>query len=535
MSWRRKNFDKDLLACLASANLYLLNVWRTLISPARHYQLMVVPGPLDFGVAMANILGIALLMYGILGIARRWMGERATSSVVLIYLSLLFTLVIKAYDLDDFWPNRIKALMVTIIASGLLVIWKSPGTMPKLFRAIGLLLLPCLAVTALDSAEAVLMRPVESGSALSAPFDKGHHSANPARSAWIIFDMLDYDLLFDHRAPDVPVPEFERLRRESLFARNAASPALFTKEAIPAMTTGKLVTDALPISADDLLLTIEGSPQKLHWKFLPTIFSEARDFGMSVGMVGWYHPYCRLFNAMLSSCEWTPIPEKLKDRDITAWGIERAMAEVITEDLVGPGPNIVQSVLKKEERGRGKYIDSYQHLLGAAKKALTNPALDLVVVHLSVPHTPPIFDRYSQRFSTEKGDYLDNLVLADRTLGILRHDMENAGLWESTNILVTADHGFRSTGPSDWNHRPTPLHVPFFLKMNGFQEHIEDDHPFNTIVVHDLLLALLKREVVTPGEARELLDQQDRFVCCSARTTYNPDEKKGSGRRDTPE
>ena len=74
---------------------------------------------------MANVLGIALLMYGFLGIARRWMGERATSSVFLIYLFLLFTLVNKAYELDNFWPNRIKALTVTIVASGLLVVWKS--------------------------------------------------------------------------------------------------------------------------------------------------------------------------------------------------------------------------------------------------------------------------------------------------------------------------------------------------------------------------------------------------------------------------
>jgi len=43
-----KTSDNDALTCLALANLYLLNVWRTLIVPSEQYHLMILPRPLDF-------------------------------------------------------------------------------------------------------------------------------------------------------------------------------------------------------------------------------------------------------------------------------------------------------------------------------------------------------------------------------------------------------------------------------------------------------------------------------------------------------
>jgi len=45
-----------------------------------------------------------------------------------------------------------------------------------------------------------------------------------------IFDMLDYGLLFDQQAQNVHVPEFDKLRNESYFARNAMSPNQWTQE-----------------------------------------------------------------------------------------------------------------------------------------------------------------------------------------------------------------------------------------------------------------------------------------------------------------
>ncbi len=504
MSWLRKTFDQDAVACLVVAALYFLRVWRVLLVPARQYHLKTLPGPLDFLVLGANILVLAILMRATLGAALRWSGHRTAGAIVLAYLILLFVLATSAYDTDIPWPNRTRALAFALVGGGLIAVWRSSAFMLRMFRFVGLMLLPAILVLAFRSAESLLVRPVPY---LSSHMERAEHYPHAARTAWIIFDMLDYDLAFDHRHHDVPLPEFDRLRTQSYFGLNVASPAIWTQNAIPAMTIGKVVTRAVPVSTGDLLLTIEGS-EEVSWKSGPTIFSEARDAGMAIGVVGWYHPYCRLFASLLSSCEWVGFPDKFDDRNLTPWSIEEAITEVVMDDLMGQDrPYTVERLLKTDENRRQRYIVSYRRILDSTIHALTNPELDLVMIHFPIPHGPAIFDRSTQQLSSEKGDYQDNLALADRALGTLRRAMEQAGLWETTNVLVTSDHGFRSAGPPEWKHNFTPFHVPFFLRMAGRPQHIEDDYRFSTTVVRSLLLALLKKEIVTSEEAREWLHQ----------------------------
>jgi hypothetical protein len=528
MSWPGKILNnKDCVACLAVSNLFFIHLWRTLLVPAWQYHLGILPGPLDFAIVLANILAVSLLMYGCLALARCYMGNFGANVAIVTYLFLLLLLSVTAYhpEISDSvfgiaHPNRTKIAVVLAI-SGLtpLAVRKWPAVLRRTFHLVGLSLLPCFFFTVLRSAESFVVRGVQSGSTVGS--SAGENPAQkPARTALIVFDMLDYELLFEHKPSDVQIPEFDKLRYESLFAEKATTASQWTLTAIPTITTGKIVTEAQPISPDDLLLTFEGLPEKKGWKHQPTIFSEARDAGMATGVVGWYHPYCRLFGAMLASCEWVPFPEKFEDRGSTPLGVERAVIEVITDDLFASSPPpVADRILEVNKNMRRKYIDSYHRLLAAAMYALTNPALDFVVVHMPVPHTPSIYNRSTQQFSEENGDYLDNVALADRTLGALRREMEHAGLWDTTNILVTADHGFRDAGKSEWKHTPTPYHVPFFLKMSGFDRAIEDEQPFNTVRIHDLLLALLQRQVATPEQAKECLHAAPPLQCHAPKQT----------------
>src|SRR5438132_2555631 len=228
MSWRRKTSDNDALTCLALANLYLLNVWRTLIVPSEQYHLIILPRPLDFAAVFANIVAIALLIYVALAVARRWMGQRGRSAVVTICLWLLFILVVKAYNVDLLWPNRVRALTLTGLGLGMLAIWKRPAVPQSIFRFVGPMLAACLAVTTWHSTKFLLQRTVQSESDLSSSIEKKSNRLRPPRTAWIIFDMLDYGLLFDHKPQNVHVPEFDKLRIESYFARNAMSPNQWT-------------------------------------------------------------------------------------------------------------------------------------------------------------------------------------------------------------------------------------------------------------------------------------------------------------------
>jgi hypothetical protein len=136
------------------------------------------------------------------------------------------------------------------------------------------------------------------------------------------------------------------------------------------------------------------------------------------------------------------------------------------------------------------------------------------------PHHPNIYDRGADEISTKpKHSYLDNLELVDRTLGDLRQAMEAAGVWERTVVLVTSDHWWRAD--SLWKRRLvlTPedekafngsedRRVPFILKMDGAKESgITFGSPFNTVLTHDLLLAILRGEVVGTKGAAAWLDR----------------------------
>ena len=98
----------------------------------------------------------------------------------------------------------------------------------------------------------------------------------------------------------------------------------------------------------------------------------------------------------------------------------------------------------------------YEHQLktvALAKQMASDPALDLVLIYLPIPHPPFFFDRHTGQSSTHgNASYLDNLALADRALGELRRSLEDAGQWVNTAVLVMSDHWYR--GKSSWRTLP---------------------------------------------------------------------------------
>jgi arylsulfatase A-like enzyme len=135
-----------------------------------------------------------------------------------------------------------------------------------------------------------------------------------------------------------------------------------------------------------------------------------------------------------------------------------------------------------------------------------NPRLGLVVGHLPVPHAPYIYDASTGAFDLRNASasaYFDALQLADRTLGEIRGAMREAGVWENSAVLVSADHGYRE---SDFG-KPTTSWVPFLLKLPGENEPAAYTPEMETLASGGLLLAILEGEVVTAGDVARWLDR----------------------------
>ena len=156
------------------------------------------------------------------------------------------------------------------------------------------------------------------------------------------------------------------------------------------------------------------------------------------------------------------------------------------------------------------HVATYRKILAAATEVACDRNYNLVLAHFPTPHAPHAYDRNTQQFTRKNSPisgYWDSLALADRTLGVLRKAMEDAGVWESTAILATSDHSYREQLDGKLDPR-----VPFLLRLAGHAEGRVYEAPFNTVLAHPLMLAILNGELRTPEEVEQWLDRRRNSV-----------------------
>ncbi len=72
-----------------------------------------------------------------------------------------------------------------------------------------------------------------------------------------------------------------------------------------------------------------------------------------------------------------------------------------------------------------------------------DPTYQFVFAYINVPHEAFVFDAEKDEFAKsmppDKG-YFGNLELADRILSKIQTAMNNANLWDETNVDITSDH-----------------------------------------------------------------------------------------------
>ena len=351
------------------------------------------------------------------------------------------------------------------------------------------------------------------------------------RVLWLILDEMDYRVAFLKRPATLKLPEFDLLRGQSLFAANAYPPAWETLQSIPALVTGRMVDAAKEAGPSELAVQFHGSAEKVSWSTQPNIFARARQAGNTTAIVGWYHPYCRIFGKDLTACSWDPlsdveesVTDKLSIKHNMLYQIKKSFLFLIHRFL---SAETVERLAPNPDETRLKYeAKSYLSIMNDTRRAALNPDLNLVFAHLPIPHPPGLYNRERGELTSEGGrSYLDNLALADRALGELRAAMESAGLWDSTTVLISSDHWWRAreiwnpaTGEARWKQFWTKEdammwdekgdhRIPFILKLAGQKEGVAYDPAFNTVISQELLLAILRGEVSRPEDAVGWIDK----------------------------
>ncbi len=488
-----------LLACLSLANLFFLDEWDRVATRWSDAALAAPPNPTlaqFFGPVLLAITVLTAVFLCIPGRAWRW------------FVPIALLAPLNLFRINVLHLEHTTAIVFIVIAAIAAIWWREKAL------AIPLLLAPLFPVQLAYNYWQYEHLPPP-----SAYVDQPNAPLLPAkpnspRVIWIIFDELDQSLVFDHRPASVQLPEFDRLRGESTYAGHVEAPGLYTMEAIPALLTGQHVDHARQLGPGDLALQVSNTDLRrdsmersqdsvrdsmerfqhsmfgrverilgrgrplTRWSTERNIFDDFRDIDVNTAIIGSELPYCRAIGHSVSSCDWLPsgtVEVALKRPAI----FDRAWYLLRTRLFAFPGlssTRFFRAPLFNEEtrrESRQAEVASFELMRRRALGLAADTRFQLVYMHFPIPHLLGLYDRRKQAYSTEdSASYLDNLALADRTLGEIR-----AAAPSDTTFFVTSDHPLRDWIIEDaawWNDHETASlgsvrrrYVPFLYKRPG--------------------------------------------------------------------
>ncbi|NBX68872.1 MAG: hypothetical protein EBR01_07920 [Proteobacteria bacterium] len=310
---------------------------------------------------------------------------------------------------------------------------------------------------------------------------------------WIIFDELDYRLVFENRPKDLELPEIDRFKAEAINFNRAYSPSDRTINSIPSLLTGNRWTVIETGEVDYKLISTKPGLHEMKMTDLPSIFSEVKKMGLKSEVVGWYHNYCRLFKNDLNFCRRLPA-----GRFGYGATLHKSMSAILFRAL---------NLDKRMERS---YTFNYDQILQNSIWRIQSRDYSLLYLHFPIPHAPWIYDVNSKELSPwvskVPANYFSNVKLVDKTLGDLRRALESVGDWKNVTVIATADHSWRESENYDGKR---DLRIPFLVKMPDSQVS-EVNFPVATIHTIDFIIQVLERKILTSEKLISWMREKNR-------------------------
>ncbi|HVN23286.1 MAG TPA: hypothetical protein VMT71_04905 [Syntrophorhabdales bacterium] len=509
---------KDAAVSLSLANLCMINMWHHFLyrapgSSDNDYFLKVSPYNITVYAALIDVLLLGVVIFPFITLVNQ--KRRAPRMLArFVVLGMLFFATYHVLLLcstsfagtylaaDDKALSFAVALLVMLL---LYFLWDRKPAVGEFIKNSLLFLLPFVLITFLHAGWHLARGDAAFCDKPLAPPIRSASSS--ARILWFIFDEMDQRQTFEERLPGLRLPQLDRFRRESLYATNAFPPASWTIRSLPALLTGKRISKAEPLSSDELAVTYCADRRTAKWSHEPNVFSRARRMGFETAVIGGYHPYCRVISRHVSRCFWEPwdpfdiSPERtlqatMIEHFMTSFDLFMGYSRLHAKRVGEIRAEALRGVLHEVQYHAGVYMN----VVREARKVITDPTIGLVLIHWPVPHPPSIYDRDTQRLrdsaiNVTDSSYADNLELVDRTLAIVRQDLEASGRWEGATIILSSDHWLRK---SLWRFEgEVDRRIPFMVKLAGQKSGAVYERPFNTVLTQDLILAILRGEITS--------------------------------------
>ena len=446
---------KKFCQCLGIASLILVGNYGDLLGGGADVR-MHTPFPITqiCYAQIADILLVALVFFALFAAFVR--------TRFYPWMRLLFVIVIPPYLLQrtqSFFPFDLIEGVVTIF----FVLWAGVALLlllrfPKLYRRllqVGGGISAALVIFALSSiahlAWVATWNPapnqiVANWNSPTSPQPPRDHPL----LVWVIFDELSYDQVFEHRAADLNLPNFDALRNQSTLFTNTQPAGYHTVKIVPSLLTGKIV-DGIRFNFHNRLWVHHESES--GWAPIDgsqTVFGDAQSAGWRTAAVGWYNPYCAIYRDAIQNCYWT-------NHDMFD-GLMAQGAPLAT-NIYTPLEQVVREIKSPARADRHLCSFDVRHryqtesdLQQHAFQLLHTDQADFVFLHFAVPHSPNIWSRIRNDYTQScDSSYLDNLALADRILGNVVDTLQSSPRWNRTTVIVQGDHSWRIDA---WNWLP---------------------------------------------------------------------------------
>ncbi|MCC6264917.1 MAG: sulfatase-like hydrolase/transferase [Bryobacterales bacterium] len=350
------------------------------------------------------------------------------------------------------------------------------------------------------------------------------------RILWVIFDEFDASVAFENRPASMKLPHIDRFRREAVSFRHAVSPSAHTVTAIPSLLTGISFSGVARKRESDLVLTVTAGGKEYSFRETPNVIDWANAAGVPVTIVGWTHPYCRIFGSKLAQCAWFENPYMSRAQtwattlQSLSWpkGVAAQMWQEARGATADPCDQTgLRNLTAMEYEGiRSTLRSIVANQRAKVREFLRSGVGGLQILHLATPHPPGNgFSPASATSRNGEGDtsFVANYSIADSIFGEIRAILEERGEWDSTLVILTSDHGLRSfweeIGCMSNEDRQMLAHrnelsVPLMLKWPGGGSAASVEEPVSTLILAPLVHAYLRREIRTHGEFNAYLEQE---------------------------
>jgi hypothetical protein len=327
------------------------------------------------------------------------------------------------------------------------------------------------------------------------------------RVIWVLLDELSYRQIYESRYPGVDLPAFDRLRGESTIFTHVVPAGYYTERVLPALMRGGPVQDIRGTDTGDLQIRASRSGPWMDFDSRDNVMADAVRDGYRIGIDGWFNPYCRFFPGLLDRCLWTrrSVWTPHFAGDSHWWGqaiaINRAVVVALLSHLH------LNSHAAEDSMARNS-SNEYSTLLAESDAMLADHRLDFVFLHMPVPHPPGFYNRHSGRFESVGRNYLDNLVLADKTLAHIRATLGNE--WQNDTIVIMGDHSWRTPmwkTDSSWSAEdqrasgglfdPRPGYI---VKLAGQKTGAQIDSGYDALRTRLLLDRIFDGRIATPQQ-----------------------------------